>query len=292
MKLSSKKKKRKNKIIILFLILFFYFIIEKIPHKINNQFLAHFILENTFQDEKESIIIQVVKKSFQLYNPMNILSKEKEESFVKEEVLKEINPKIYIYNTHPTEEYKSSNILEFSIEPNVTMNNYILKDLFDKEGYLTIVEESSVKDILNNNHWNYASSYKASRILLEQSIINYPSLEYFIDVHRDSLEREKTYIEIENKGYAKLLFIVGLENPNYQENLDFTEKIQNKLNEKYPNLCKGIYKKSGPGVNGVYNQDFNKHTILIEVGGYENTTTEVLNSLIAFKECFLEVIHE
>ncbi|MBR2828185.1 MAG: stage II sporulation protein P [Bacilli bacterium] len=53
-----------------------------------------------------------------------------------------------------------------------------------------------------------------------------------------------------------------------------------------------MYKKSGPGVNGVYNQDFHKNTILIEVGGYENTTTEVLNSLLAFSSSFLEVIHE
>ena len=89
-----------------------------------------------------------------------------------------------------------------------------------------------------------------------------------------------------------MLFIVGLENKDYQKNLEFTEKIDNKIKEYYPGLSKGIYKKSGPGVNGVYNQDFNEHTILIEVGGYDNTTTEVLNTDLAFARCFLEVINE
>ena len=88
------------------------------------------------------------------------------------------------------------------------------------------------------------------------------------------------------------MFLIGLENPNYQENLIFTEKLNNKINQKYPNLTKGIYKKGGPGVNGVYNQDFSKYLILVEMGGYQNTPIEVLNSSLALAECFMEVINE
>ena len=289
---TKRKKRKKLLILIVIIIILIYVTLNHISYRINNEFLAKLLIEETFKEKKESIIIKVVKKSFSSFNPTTILTKEKENSKKEDIIKEEPPPKIYIYNTHPTEEYKASNILELSIQPNVIMNDYILKDIFDKKGYTTIVEPTSVRDILNNNHWNYASSYKASRILLEQSVINYPSLEYFIDVHRDSLERDKTLIQINDKDYAKLLFIVGLENPTYQNNLAFTEKIHNKINEKYPNLSKGIYKKSGPGVNGVYNQDFNKNTILIEVGGYENTTSEVLNSLLAFSECFMEVINE
>ena len=78
----------------------------------------------------------------------------------------------------------------------------------------------------------------------------------------------------------------------HEDNLLFTEKIQKKIEEYYPSLSKGIYQKSGYGVNGIYNQDFSNHTILIEIGGYENTTSEVLNSSLAFAKCFMEVIHE
>ena len=65
-----------------------------------------------------------------------------------------------------------------------------------------------------------------------------------------------------------------------------------KISEKYPGLSKGIYKKGGAGVNGVYNQDFSPYTILIEIGGEENTTTEVMNTTVALGEILSEVITE
>ena len=167
-----------------------------------------------------------------------------------------------------------------------------MSDVFNKNNFNTLVEERSVADILSKNNWRYYRSYDASRIYLDDARKNNPTLKYFIDVHRDSLLRDKTTIVIDNKSYAKIVFIVGLENKNYQKNLEFTEKINNKLNIKYPNLSKGIYKKGGAGVNGVYNQDNSPFTILIEIGGKENTTTEVLNTTLAFCDVFMEVINE
>ena len=72
--------------------------------------------------------------------------------------------------------------------------------------------------------------------------------------------------------------------------MKFTEELNNKLNEKYPGLSRGIYKKKGPGVNGVYNQDFDPNTILIEVGGEENTIDEVYNSCRAISIILTEYI--
>ena len=201
-----------------------------------------------------------------------------------------MKPIIYIYNTHQTEEYLPSNYVEYSVKPTVQMANYILEDVFNKNNLKTVVEESKVKDILNIHKWNYSYSYRASRILMEESRKNNPSLKYYIDVHRDSLLKDKTTVRINNKSYATILFIVGLENKNYKENLEFMTKINNTINNKYPSLSKGIYKKGGLGVNGVYNQDFSSNTILIEIGGRENNIEEVLNTSLAFAECFMEVI--
>lgn len=126
--------------------------------------------------------------------------------------------------------------------------DYILEKEFNDNGFYTKVEENSIKDILNNNNWNYSYSYKASRILMENEFRNNNNLKYFIDVHRDSLSRDKTTIKINDKNYARIIFIVGLENSNYLDNLDFTTKINNKINELYPNLSKGIYEKGGKGL--------------------------------------------
>lgn len=231
---------------------------------------------------KQDAVKTLLKKTYQgkMVKSTKKIIKEKENQ----------DPLIYIYNTHQTEEYTPSTFIEYSVMPTVQMNNYILEEKFEQNGYSTIVEEQNIKTVLNEHKWNYAGSYNASRIFLEQAKKNYPTLKYFIDVHRDSLKKEATTIELNNKSYAKILFIVGLENPNYEQNLSFTEKINNQLNEKYPGLSKGIYKKEGTGVNGVYNQDFSPYTILVEMGGPENTVDEVLNTSLAFSDCFLEVI--
>ena len=125
---------------------------------------------------------------------------------------------------------------------------------------------------------------------METAKKNNPTLKYYIDLHRDSLTHDKTTLIIDNKSYAKILFLIGLENANYQENLDFTTRISNLLNEKVPGLSKGIYKKEGPFVNGVYNQDFSSRVILIELGGNENTIEEVYRSLIILGEALDEVM--
>ena len=201
-------------------------------------------------------------------------------------------PLIYIYNSHQTEEYTPSSFVEYSVMPTVQMNNYILEEKLEEANYNTIVEEKNIKQVLNEHGWNYAGSYNASRIFLEEAKKTYPTLKYFIDVHRDSLPKERTTVTIDNKNFASILFLIGLENPNYSENLAFTEKINEKINEKYPTLSKGIYKKEGEGVNGVYNQDFSPFTILVEMGGPENTIDEILNTSLAFSECLIEVIDE
>jgi stage II sporulation protein P len=117
-----------------------------------------------------------------------------------------------------------------------------------------------------------------------------PTLRYFIDLHRDSVNKNISTININGEDYAKLLFIVGLENPNYSTNLKFTEELNNKLDKMYPGLSRGIYKKKGPGVNGVYNQDFDPNTILIEVGGEENTIDEIYNSCMVISDILTSYI--
>ena len=51
-------------------------------------------------------------------------------------------------------------------------------------------------------------------------------------------------------------------------------------------------KKSGKGVNGIYNQDFNVNTMLIEVGGQYNNISEVNNTLKIFAQVLRDYIKE
>lgn len=290
---------------------FFFFLLFILTVTFTYQFLNH---SNIIIDDKELVEVllsnqtetSVLKKIITILFPTKkeaiktlikanykgLITEEKEKKTVPTMIKKENKPLIYIYNTHQTEEYTPSSLVEYSIMPTVQMNNYILEDRFEEKNYETVVEEKNIKEVLNKNGWNYAKSYQASRIFLEEAKRNYPTLKYFIDVHRDSLPKERTTVTLNNKSYTTILFLIGLENKDYAKNLEFTEKINAKINEKYPGLSKGIYKKQGEGVNGVYNQDFSPYTILVEMGGPENTIDEVLNTSLAFSECFLEVIDE
>ena len=300
--ISKRRKHKKLKFkFLLFLLLFILSIYKSFRYllksniKIDNKEFVELLLANNIEENKITKFIGSINKN---YKPVNLLSTNYYELVDTKKRKVNVNsnsnsnslPLIYIYNSHQTEEYLPSNFIESEIKPTVMMADYIMEDIFNKNNFNTIVEERSIKQKLNENNWKYYKSYDASRIYIDDTKTNNPSIKYFIDVHRDSLKRDKTTVEINGKSYAKTIFLIGLENDNYNENLEFTTKINDKLNEKYPNLSKGIYKKGGEGVNGVYNQDNSKYTILLEIGGPENNTTEVLNSTLAFADCFMEVI--
>ena len=315
MNLKNKKKKKhiikKSLFIMTFLFSSFFTIRLLASISIKNQedeFLT-FLLENQniyLEDKRQgfSYFHKMMMKllNIDLASPLTFLNRDykgltsnevvklkKNETNKKIETKKE-NPTIYIYNTHQTEEYKSTSFLEYSVNPNVLMASYILEEQLSNKGNVVLVEEESVSKLRTTLGLNYAGSYKVTRSMMENAKKNNPTLKYYIDLHRDSLTHDKTTLTVDGKSYAKILFIVGLENSNYQENLDFTNKISDLLNQKVKGLSKGIYKKEGPLVNGVYNQDFSNRVILIELGGNENTIDEVYRSLIVLGEVLDEVI--
>ena len=199
---------------------------------------------------------------------------------------------VYLYSTHSNEEYSYEKSDIYSIIPTVKTASYILESELNKLGIKSLVENKNTIDILNSKNMKYSESYKISRILLEQSLKENPNLKYFIDVHRDSVKRNITTTEINGVKYARIMFVLGLENENYQENKSLMQKLDNYLNENYEGLSRGIYEKQGSGVNGVYNQDFSPNTILIEFGGVDNTILEVANSVKVVAEALYNVINE
>ena len=315
MNLKNKKKKKhiikKSLFIMTFLLSIFFTIrlLASISIKDQQDEFLTFLLENQniyLEDKRQgfSYFHKMMMKllNIDLASPLTFLNRDykgltsntvvklkKSETNKKIETKKE-NPTIYIYNTHQTEEYKPTSYLEYSVNPNVLMASYILEEQLSKKGHVVLVEEESVSKLRTTLGLNYAGSYKVTRSMMENAKKNNPTLKYYIDLHRDSLTRDKTTLTVDGKSYAKILFIVGLENSSYQENLDFTNKISDLLNQKVKGLSKGIYKKEGPLVNGVYNQDFSNRAILIELGGNENTIDEVYRSLIVLGEVLDEVI--
>ena len=64
------------------------------------------------------------------------------------------------------------------------------------------------------------------------------------------------------------------------------------MNNNYKGLSRGILKKEGINVNGIYNQDFSSNCLLIEVGGIDNTIEEVYNTMDAISNTLSKYIKE
>ena len=201
-------------------------------------------------------------------------------------------PIIYIYNTHQLEEYSNSNVANYDASPNVLMASYILKEKLNDLNIPTIVEQTDITEILRTNSWKYNYSYKASRLLIEDTLSKNDSIKYIIDLHRDSMPKDRTTLSFENKNYAKVLFVVGIDHQNYENNLNIANKLNEIINTKVNNLSKGVLQKGGKGNNGIYNQDLNSNAMLIEIGGPENTIDEVTNTLKIIADSLYDLIKE
>ena len=191
----------------------------------------------------------------------------------------EIKPTVYIYNTHQTESYQGNALEGYSIKPGVMMASYILQERLARENIKSLVMEDNISDYLNLNNMKYNKSYIASRKFLTEALEKYNEYKLIIDLHRDSISKDKSTVIINNKSCAKISFVVGEDHDNYEKNLKTATKLNDSIKQKYPTLTRNILVKGGKGTNGIYNQDLSENIVLIEIGSQENTIDEVLNTI-------------
>jgi stage II sporulation protein P len=203
---------------------------------------------------------------------------------------------VFIYHTHSYESFipllQGAKTKDDAISSNEKVNVIALgKKLTDelaKYGIGVEHDQTNMTAELKKKSWDWASSYSLSREIVEAAAAENKNLSYFIDIHRDSLSRDITTTVINQKEYARLFFIVGRENKNYEENLQIATELNKKLEERYPGISRGVFIKGKSEGNGVYNQDISNRALLLEVGGVENDLTELNNSIKAFAEIFSE----
>ncbi len=286
--------------IILSFLITFKFLYNKIDLKMDNTTYIDYLVKDSFSNYNLSDLKRLSSTEFLLKYSFGI---EKVNTgtnvdiitpVIKDETEVKVSDKpiVYIFNTHQTEGYNSNFLESFNINNTVYLGSHILGEYLNDLGVGNIVEENSIIDVLNTNGWKYGYSYKASRILLENAYKANPTLNFFIDLHRDAASYDRTVAEIDGKKYAKVMFVVGLEHDNYEPNLKLAENLSERLRNISPALCRGVLEKKGPGVNGKYNQDFNKNTILIEVGGQYNYIEEVNNTLKIIAKIIYEYLNE
>ncbi|TLS53738.1 stage II sporulation protein P [Paenibacillus antri] len=199
----------------------------------------------------------------------------------------------FIYHSHNRESWlpelkgtsKDQPNEAFDADVNVSMLGARLQKKLEEFGVGAVHSGTDYNTAVKNFNYNY--SYKYSKTTVKEALAVHDDLVYLLDIHRDSSRREQTTVEIDGKAYAKMYFIVGQGNPNWKDNEALAKRIHEKMEKKLPGVSKGILTKGTRHGHGEYNQSLSKGSVLIEIGGVDNTleesnrTIDALASIIA-----------
>lgn len=240
----------------------------------NEEQISSIKYNNMLKEISKSIVNDVVKETTILDN--NIIINKNNSSFVN--LIKKDDYKVYIYNTHDEESYSNKGFELYNTTPTVKLASYMLKDELNNLGINALVEERPVIKEIKKQGLPYYYSYDISNKYCKEIKEKYPSIIYFIDLHRDGIDKSLSTVTINNKTYAKMMFLLGMKHSNSNKNLEVVTKLNNYLNDNYKGLMRNIYKRN----DITYYQYFDSHNFIIEVGGQDNTYQEVYNSIKAF----------
>jgi len=209
------------------------------------------------------------------------------------------NKMVFIYQSHSWESFLP--LLEDAKQPNdaissdervnvIGLGRRLAQNLM-KEGIGVEQNKANMTQELQKKGWSSTKAYTLSGEFVEEAAsAQEHEFVYYLDLHRDSARKEITTKTINGKSYARLYFVVGKENKQYQENLDFAKKIHQELEEKYPGISRGVFLKSKSEGNGIYNQDVSNKAMLLEIGGVDNNLDELERTVDAFSDVFAEYI--
>lgn len=224
---------------------------------------------------------------------------QEDEEETKEEQPKENNQETkdytaFIYHTHNRESFlpllpgvKNPDHAS-NKDQNVTLLGERLGKKLEERGIKTLVDTSDIQGMLVKRNMKWYQSYAVSRETVVAAMKQNDDVQLIFDIHRDAARRNVTTKTMNGQDYAKPYFIIGEENPHYAKNLAFAEKLHNLLQKKNPGLSRGVFEKTKAEGNGVYNQDLADNSLVVEIGGVDNTLEELYRTV----DILAEVISE
>ncbi len=205
------------------------------------------------------------------------------------------NKNVLIFHTHSCESYTSSEKY-----PYVATGNYRTTDLnytvtrvgSELENYLKQYNFNVLHDKSYHDYPAYNGSYTRSLETVENMLKTTQS-DIIIDLHRDAIGARPDYaptVKIGDEYAAQIMFVIGtseggLWHPNWNQNLKFAIKVQQKAEEMYPGLFKPIMLTTYR-----YNQHTGKYANIIEVGSTGNTLEQCLTSMKYLSAVFNEIV--
>jgi stage II sporulation protein P len=185
-------------------------------------------------------------------------------------------PEVYIYHTHNREAY----LPELSGVKNAD-------DAYDATQNITKYGDKLVQELktfgipsihTTVDYWTmgpYWNAYQYSRKTVQDVLKQNPGLKMILDIHRDSEPKSVTTTTVDGKSTAGIYIIIGGMNPRHDQNEKLANALKAQMDAEYPGLCRGIWRKTSTQYDTIYNQDLSPNSVLLEIGGPDNTTEEL-----------------
>ncbi len=205
------------------------------------------------------------------------------------------NKNILLFHTHSCESYTPSDKYPYTQTGNfrTTDLNFTVTRLgTELQNHLQQYNYNVAHSTDYHDYPAYNGSYTRSLATVENMLKTTPS-DIIIDIHRDAIGSRPDYaptVKIGEEETAQMMFVIGtneggLWHPNWQQNLKFAVKVQQKAEEMYPGLFKPIMLTQSR-----YNQHAGKFASIIEVGSTGNTLDQCLNSMKYLAKVMDEVL--
>lgn len=205
------------------------------------------------------------------------------------------NKNILIFHTHSCESYTPSEKYQYTQTGNyrTTDKNYsVIRVGTELENYLKEYNINVIHDTSYHDYPSYTGSYTRSLETVE-NILKTNQADIIIDLHRDAVGSRPDYaptVKIGDDYAAQIMFVIGtneggLWHPNWQQNLKFAVKVQQKAEEMYPGLFKPIMLTKSR-----YNQHTGKYANIMEIGSTGNTLDQCLTSMKYLSAVMNEVL--
>ncbi|WP_066050643.1 stage II sporulation protein P [Robertmurraya korlensis] len=207
----------------------------------------------------------------------------------------EQEPLVYIYHTHNMESYlpeinKKGIDQAWDEVKNITQVGEKLGSSLKERGIHVIHDQTKVHEIIEDRGLRFEDSYKVSRERLNQELQRHSSIQMVFDIHRDSLRRNQTTVTINGKEYAQVTFVLSNSPENYEKNHKLAEAIHQGLLESYPQLSKGVVTKSKSDKTITYNQELKAGSMIVEIGGVDNTFEESFRTVEALADVIEKIL--
>lgn len=186
---------------------------------------------------------------------------------------------ILIFHTHTCESYTQTDANKYESTGNyrTTDLNHNVVRVGDKlQKYLTSYGHNVIHNKTFHDYPAYTGSYGRSLKTVSGILSQNKDTDVVIDLHRDAIGDDSyaPKVKIGDEYAAQIMFVIGtngsgLAHDNWQQNLQFAMKVQQKANELYPGLFKPILLR-----NARYNQHLSKAANIIEIGATGNTLEE------------------